>query len=49
MALTDFFSSMVTLHMGLVDSQPDGVGFHPRKVERGEGVAVRIVETPVKE
>ena len=32
---------------GLVASQPNDAGFHPRKVERGEGVAERIVEIPV--
>ena len=38
-ALMDFFMSMVVLHIGFVASQPNGVGFHPRKVERVAGFA----------
>lgn len=43
-ALTDFFLSMVTLQVRVVPSHPREVGFQPIKVERSEGVAVRVTK-----
>ena len=45
-ALTDFFLSMATVQVGVEPSHPREAGFHPKKVERSEGVAVRVTSRP---